>query len=221
VPVLAVLITAHRRLTHKKGHYKQRMTGVTVNDKPVTAYSYLGSFLWTAVPFVVAHGIFLALILGAIWKDKLGGVDVEDLKLGVKILVNVMAVSFAVDMFHLGQRPFAWLRQRTDALMMRSLVIHMVIIFGMALAAFSNNDPARFFNVFLVLKFLADLSSELPQWEPKKPPEVLTKLSKKVPTRSKKGPAPDEDFAAYWARIQAEQAAGFADDELEMPAAKR
>ena len=221
IPVIAVLIAAHRRLTHKRGHYKTRETGVTVNDKKVAAHSYLATFLWTSVPFVVAHGVFLALILGVFWKDKLGAVDPDDLKIGVKLLLMAMSLSFAMDMFQLQLRPFAWIRGRADALMARSLVIHMVIIFGMALAAFSNNDPARFFNLFLVLKFLADLSSELPQWEPRQPPQLLKKLSKKVPTRSKKRPAPDEDFATYWARTQAEQQAAFADDELEMPASKR
>ena len=224
VPVIAVLIAAHRRLTHKKGHYKQRVTGVTVNDKAVTAHSYLGAFLWTAVPFVVAHGIFLALILGVFWKDKFGGVDVDDLRIGVKLLLMAMSVSFAVDMFQLGQRPFAWIRQRADALMLRSLVIHMVIIFGMALAAFSNDNPAHFFNVFLVLKFLADLSGELPQWEPKKPPQALTRMTEVVrkKTKGKKGKKKDdEDFATYWARTQAEQQDSFADDELEMPLSKR
>ena len=188
-------IAAHRRLTHKKGHYKQRVTGVTINDKVVTAHSYLASFLWTAVPFVVAHGIFLGLILGVFWKDKFGAFDPDDLRLGVELLLVAMSASFAVDMFQLQQRPFAWIRQRADALMVRSMVIHMVIIFGMALAAFSNNNPAHFFNVFLVLKFLADLSSELPQWEPKKPPEALTRMADKVQkkTQGKKGGKKDDE----------------------------
>jgi len=224
IPVIAVLIVAHRRLTHKRGHYKTRETGATVNDKKVTAHSYLAAFLWTAVPFVVAHGIFLALILGVFWKDKFGGVSHDDLRIGLKLLLMAMSLSFAVDMFQLQQRPFAWIRGRADALMTRSLVIHMVIIFGMALAAFSDNNPAHFFNLFLVLKFLADLSTELPQWEPKKPPEALNRMAQKVQkkTKGKKGKKKDdEDFATYWARTQAEQAASFADDELEMPVAKR
>ena len=220
IPVIAVLIAAHRRLTHKRGHYKTRETGVTVNDKKVTAHSYLASFLWTAVPFVVAHGIFLALILGVFWKDQLGGVDHDDLKIGVKLLLMAMSVSFAVDMFQLQERPFAWIRGRADALMSRSLVIHMVIIFGMALAAFSDNNPAHFFNVFLVLKFMADLGSELPQWEPKQPPQALAKLAKKVPKNTKKK-GEDEDFETYWKRVQAEQQAAWAEDELEMPLKQR
>jgi len=220
IPVIAVLIVAHRRLTHKRGHYKTRETGVTVNDKKVTAHSYLAAFLWTAVPFVVAHGIFLALILGVFWKDKFGGVSHDDLRIGLKLLLMAMSLSFAVDMFQLQRRPFAWIRGRADALMTRSLVIHMVIIFGMALAAFSDNNPAHFFNLFLVLKFLADLSTELPQWEPKQPPQALVKLSKKVPKRSKRK-GEDEDFETYFKRVQAEQQAAWAEDELEMPAAKR
>jgi len=189
-----------------------------------TAHSYLAAFLWTAVPFVVAHGIFLALILGVFWKDKFGAVDYDDLRVGTKLMLMAMSVSFAVDMFQLGARSFAWIRARTDAVMTRSLVIHMVIIFGMALTVFTNNDPARFFNVFLVLKFLADLSSELPQWNPKKPPEALTRMAESVKKKTsggKKGKRKDdEDFATYWARTQAEQQAGFAEDEEVMTPAQ-
>ena len=224
IPVVAILITYHKSLTHKKGHYKTRATGATINDKPVIAHSYLASFLWISVPFVAAHGIFLALILGVFWKDKFGAVDYDDLRVGTKLLLMAMSVSFAVDMFQLGARSFAWIRARTDAVMTRSLVIHMVIIFGMALTVFTNNDPARFFNVFLVLKFLADLSSELPQWNPKKPPEALTRMAESVKKKTsggKKGKRKDdEDFATYWARIQAEQQAGFAEDEEVMTPAQ-
>ena len=218
IPVMAVLILAHRHFTHKRGHYKGGPTGATVNDKPVVAKTFVQSFLITSIPFVAAHGIFLGLLLGTIWKDAAGGVNLDDLKLGLKILLNVMAFSFAVDMFQLSQRPFSWIRQRTQALMVRSLVVHMVIILGMGFAALTNsNSPAALFKVFLVLKFLADLSSELPQWEPKRPPEVLNRMAESVQKRTKGGKKgkqkDDEDFATYWARIQAEQAAGFADDE--------
>lgn len=220
IPVMAALILAHRHFTHKRGHYKGGPTGATVNGKTVVARTFLSSFLIMSIPFVAAHGVFLGFLLGAIWKDAAGGVNLDDLKLGLKILLNVMAFSFAVDMFQLSQRPFAWIRQRTESLMQRALVVHMVIIFGMALAALTGNNPAAFFKVFLVLKFMADLSSELPQWDPKEPPAMLKQFADKV-GGMKQGKPGDEDFDTYWKRIRAEQKAGFEDDELEMPASKR
>ena len=54
--------------------------------------------------------------------------------------------------------------------MQRTLVVHMAIIFGMFVAAFAKNDAAAFFGVFLALKLLADLASELPPWMPKEKP---------------------------------------------------
>ena len=217
VPVTAVLIVMHRRLTHKRGHYKGGPTNASINGKTVVVRSYLGTFLWMAVPFVLAHGIFLGFLLGAIWKDAAGAVNLEDLRLGTTILLNVMAIGFAVDMFQLGQRPFAWIRRRSDALMQRTMVIQFVIIFGMALSALTDESPRHFFNVFIVLRFLVDLGSEMPQWDPKEPPAPLRWLAQRLENAKPGG----EDFDAYWKRIRTEQKEGFEDDELEMPAAKR
>ena len=216
IPVTAALILMHRRMTRKRGHYKGGPTGATINGKAVVARTFLQGFLWMAVPFVVAHGIFLGLLLGAVWKDAEGAVNRDDLRLGLTILLNVMAFGFAVDTFRLAQRPFSWIRQRSEALMQRTMVIHMVIIFGMGAAALANKEATAFFNVFLALKFLTDVGSELPQWDPKEPPAPLRWLAGKL-DKAKPG---GEDLDAYWKRIRTEQVDGFADDEKVMPPAQ-
>jgi len=216
IPVTAALILMHRRMTRKRGHYKGGPTGASVNGKTVVAGTFLQGFLWMAIPFVVAHGIFLAFLLGAVWKDAEGGLNFDDLRLGATLLLNVMAFGFAVDTFQLAQRPFAWIRQRSEALMQRTMVIHMVIIFGMGAAALAKKDAATFFNVFLAFKFLTDVGSELPQWDPKEPPAPLRWLAQ----RAGKAKAGEEDFDAYWKRISKEQKEGFEDDEQVMTAAQ-
>ena len=98
----------HRRATHKWGHYNATST-MSVNGGPaVTKRStFLDGFLWMSIPFLVAHGIFLAFILGVVWKDAAGGVDREDLHAGAVAMLNIMALGFALDVFRLGERPFA------------------------------------------------------------------------------------------------------------------
>jgi hypothetical protein len=217
IPVTAVLILMHRRMTRKRGHYKGGQTYATVNGKPVVVATFLGGFLWMAIPFVVAHGIFLGFLLGLVWKDAEGALQLADLRLGASLLLNVMAIGFAVDVFKLAERPFGWIRQRSEALMQRTMIIHMVILIGMGAAAFAKKDATAFFNVFLVLKFLTDIGSELPQWDPREAPAPLRWIAQRAEQAEPGG----EDFDAYWKRIRKEQKDGFEDDELEMPASRR
>jgi hypothetical protein len=193
IPITALLIVMHRRETRKAGHYKGPGRS-----------TFLVEFLRMSIPFVVAHGIFLAFILGVVWKDAAGAVDREDLRAGAVAMLNILAIGFAADMFSLRQRPFAWLRHRTQTLMQRTIVVHFVILFGMGAAAVFGN-PAAFFAVFLALKLLLDLAWELPEWDPKEPPFWLVWVYARL--------GEGKDIHAYWKQIRTDQKAGFADDE--------
>ena len=207
IPITAVLIVMHRRATHKWGHYNAT-SATSVNAGPaVTKRStFLAGFLWMSIPFVVAHAIFLAFILGVVWKDAAGGVDREDLRVGTVAMLNIMALGFALDTFRLGQRPFAWIRHRSETLMQRTLVVHLAIVFGMGVAAFADNDAAAFFGVFLALKLLVDLAGELPQWDPKEPPGWIVWLANRLGDGK-------TDIHADWKLRRAGQKAGFEADE--------
>jgi hypothetical protein len=207
IPVTAALIVLHRRQTHKWGHYNATST-VSIDGGPaVTRRStFLDGFLWMSIPFVLAHGIFLAFLLGLVWKDAAGAVDRDDLRVGAVALLNVVALGFAVDSFNLRQRPFAWIRHRAQTLMQRTLVVHLAIVLGMGVAAFADSDVAAFFTVFLGLKLLLDLTGELPDWDPLEPPGWIVWLF----NRFGDGKA---DIHALWKQWRAEQKAGFADDE--------
>ena len=197
IPITAVLIVMHRRATHKRGHYNAttttRVNGGPAVTKPST---FLDGFLWMSIPFLVAHGIFLAFVLGVIWKDAAGAVDREDLRTGAIAMLNIMALGFALDTFRLPQRPFAWIRHRAETLMQRTLVVHLAIVFGMGVAAFAQNDAAAFFGVFLALKLLVDLAGELPQWDPKEPPGWIAWLYKHL--------GEGKDIQAEWKRMRAD-----------------
>jgi hypothetical protein len=215
IPITAVLIVMHRRATHKAGHYNG-VTTISVNGGPPVQRrsTFLSGFLLLAIPFTLAHGVFLAVLLGLIWGKAVGGVDPEDLRFGVQALMGIMAVGFAGDVFLLADRPFAWIRRRAETLMQRMLVVHMAILIGMAVAVFASNDAAAFFSVFLVLKLLVDVGSEFPQWNPKEPPAWLTRMMNRIG-------GPGSDFSADWKKMGTDERAGHEADERRWDAGTR
>ncbi|MEP7070500.1 MAG: DUF6498-containing protein [Usitatibacter sp.] len=205
IPITAVLIFMHRRATHKWGHYNATTT-ISVNGGPAVTKpsTFLDGFLWMSVPFLVAHGIFLAVLLGLIWKDAAGAVDYEDLRTGAVAMLNIMALAFALDTFRLAQRPFAWIRHRAMTQMQRVLVVHLTIVLGMGAAALSQHDAA-FFGVFLALKLLVDFAGELPQRVPKEPPRWIRWVYKRA--------GEEGDIQTEWKRMRAEEKESLAADE--------
>jgi uncharacterized protein DUF6498 len=195
IPLVAGLIILHRRMTRKRGHY--RADG-----------SYLANFLMMSVVFALVHGLVLALMLGVVWRNAAGAVDRIDLSEGLGMTAALMALGFVVELLHLRRQPFSWIRFRADALMRRVVVVHLAIVFGMGLAAFvSPESPVAFFWVFMTLKLLVDVGSELPQSEADRArvPRWLAWVARKCGK---------PDFTAEWHRIVAAQSAGFANDEL-------
>ena len=188
IPLVALLIVFHRRLTRKAGHYTGKST-------------YLQGFLLMSLPFTLAHGVFLAVLLGLLWRSAESAVDPEDLRTGLTVTLNIMAIGFAFDCVGLARRPFSWIEFRAGSVIQRTLVVHLAIIFGMGLAALTGKDAAAFFGVFLALKLLMDLLSELPPWDPKEPPPWLARSMNKLGNKDGK----QEDFTAMWHREREER----------------
>ena len=186
IPVTALLIVLHRKATHKAGHYR----GMT----------FLSEFLMMSVPFAIGHGIFLAVVLGLVWKDAAGAVDLQDVRLGAIALLVVLGVGFVSELPWLRERSFAWLQTRTTTVIQRTGLVHFVIIFGMAAAAFADGDPEVFFAVFLGLKLLFDVLSELPQWNPSgEMAPWFARLLNRIAAR------PGVDSAAEWKKAVQQQ----------------
>jgi hypothetical protein len=207
IPMIALLILLHRRATHKYGHYNATTT-TSVNGGPaVTRRStFLDGFLWMSIPFVIAHGIFLAFLLGMLWQNAAGGVDREDLRLGAMALINIMALNFAFEAFNIARRPFAWVRRLAQTQLQRTFVVQFVIIFGMAGAAFASKEAQAFFAVFLALKLFFDVLFELPEWNPKEPPHWIVWLYGRFGDKG-------GDIHSLWKKWRTEQKDEFDEDE--------
>lgn len=196
-------VAAHWQLTRKRGHER----------------GFLKNFLVTSVAFTLAQGVFLVIILGALLRNT---VVLDDVWTGLQWMAGTQVASLALDSWSLGRWPFAELRTRTEWMLGRVVMVHLSIIVGMFVFA-AMGTPTSFFGFFLVFKALAEISSIVPQWKPKKPPAWLARLMNKVPgspeAKKRRGkPRGDhrhanETFEEYWERTDREEAEKYARDE--------
>jgi hypothetical protein len=173
---IAARIAAHWRATRKRGHEQ----------------GFLTNFLVVLLGFTVAHGVFLALVLGFLLP---GSVNRADLISGVQWVLIAQAASLLLDLWFLRGWPFAEIWVRTDWMFGRVVMVHLSILLGMVLYA-AIDQPWWFFSVFVTLKALLDISGLLPRWQPKEAPAWLASAMDSV------GPAHPSKatFAEYWRR---------------------
>ena len=205
---LAARILLHERWTGVRGHDRAHLGVVATTGtgaEMVRFRSFLTEFLAGAIPFVVAHGIILAVILGGIIDVP---IDRNAVRQGVVGLVLVEAAAFAFDLRGLARWPFARLKHRGEHLLGRVILVQIAIIGGMWFFAVRGTTDA-FFGVFLALKVLVDLGSLMPRVETASaaPPRWLAAVMKRLPSQN------GETFEQYWARTHAAEAATASDDE--------
>lgn len=185
--IAAVLITGrlwlHRRWT----------AGRVVDGAPAPTVTAPAAFLTTALPFTLAHGLFLAVIFAIVMKV---APDFATLRAAVLALAAWQALAFGVDLWTLERWPAARVTAQVDHLMGRVVVVHLSIIAGMLIYAWLDTEWA-FFSFFAGMKLLIDLGSLVPRAEPgatSAPPPWLSAVMRRVPGRS------GETFDQYWAR---------------------
>ncbi|MGD9903250.1 MAG: DUF6498-containing protein [Vicinamibacterales bacterium] len=160
---------------------------------PVAAARPPGELLLTAVPFTLAHGLFLAFIFAMVTQL---APDREPLRQAVMALLAVQGLAFGLDLWTLGDWPAARLNERADHLMGRVVLVHLSIIAGMFVATWLDR-PESFFGFFVGGKLLADLSQLLPRPDrgtPERPPRWLAAIMRHVPRQG------GETFEEYWRR---------------------
>ncbi len=204
---MALRISLHRRWTGMAGHGRAQIgTEVTSTGGGVTRQvkfrSFLAEFLFTSLAFTIAHGIFLAAILGFVLEPP----NRADVQKGAIGILACHGLSLGFDTFRLDSWSFAQLKQMVQRVLGRVFVVHLTILGGMAFFAW-RGSPDAFFGVFVWLKTLFDIGGIVPQFSPREPPRWLVKAMSVFPKQ--KG----ETFEAYWRRTHAEEQAQAARDE--------
>jgi hypothetical protein len=148
-----------------------------------------------AIPFTLAHGLFLLPVFLIITKLT---PDPEQLRQAALALLVLQGLAFGIDLWTLERWPAARVNERADHLLGRVALVHLSIIIGMFLFAWLER-PIAFFGFFVGCKLLADLSSFLPK--PKidqgtldRPPRWLAAIMRHVPLQN------GETFEQYWVR---------------------
>ena len=197
VALISGRIVLHRRATHKRGHYR----GSRVDGERGGKGTLLQSLLSVAIPFNLAHGVFLLVILFLALPQMTGGEAVTpkltDLRTGFLGMLAFLCVGLLIDWIGIRERPFRWIERLVGLSLRRVVIVHLSIIFGMVAMAFWE-APRTFFAVFIALKTMSDLSWLLPQGEDSpEPPRWLSWMDRLG--RDKSG----ETFAEYWSRTHA------------------
>jgi hypothetical protein len=191
---IAAKILLHRRAVPCRGHFKYEAKEGAKQGPPG---SYLKSFLPISLIFSAAHGFFLFAIIGLLTvngKADLVAIDWRSLATGCVLVLVFLIIDFLIELPGLKNKTFFWIEQKANANFSRVCVVHMVLIFGMFGVALTGSNQA-FFAVFVVLKTLCDLSSVIPQWDPKEPPLWLCKIMDKAPRDPK---YKNMTFAEFW-----------------------
>jgi Family of unknown function (DUF6498) len=204
---MAVRIALHRRWTGLAGHGRAPLGATAAvstggGRSTVVFKSFLAEFLVTSLSFTLAHGVFLAAVLGLLLEPP----DAPSTRQGAMGIVICHVIALWVDTFTLDQWPFARLKQQASAMLSRVIVVHMTILGGMVFFAW-RQTPAAFFSVFVWLKALADIGTVLPQRNPREPPRWLSRVMNRV------GSQTGERFEDYWRRTRAQEDAQAASDE--------
>jgi hypothetical protein len=203
--VMSARIGLHRRWTGLAGHQRGQLGATystTADHEPQLFKSFLAEFLVTSVGFTLAHGVFLAAVLGIMGQRP----DTEAVQRGAIAIATLQLLAFSFDAVRLDEWPFARLKQQAIQAMSRITLVHMALLGGMMLFAL-RGTPGAFFTVFVWLKFFSDIGSQLPQWNPHDPPRWLVRVMSLFPKQ--KG----ESFEEYWRRTRAAEDALAAEDE--------
>jgi len=206
--LIGMRIDLHRRLTHKKGHYviQKNMGTVEINGqkKPMR---FLGSFLTMSLVFTLAEGIFLVFLLGRLPQQD--HVEFEPLRLGVQLVGAFLAAGFLIDLIGIRDRPFFWIHRLANAMLSRVFVLFFVVYIGIfALVFFDAPRPAII--VFVVLKTLIDIASELPESQTGEAPQYQLAIAALF------GPNAREKWANYSRDANKEYGTYSPDDEQVM-----
>lgn len=200
--LIAVRILVHRRLTPRRGHYKYEASAT--NRRNPQSSSFLTGFLITSLAFTAAHGLFLSVIiflLGRNGQPELAEIDWRSAGYGCLIVLGFLCADVVVDLAALRRWSFWQIEQTAQRGFSRVVVVHLTLIFGIFGIAVTGASSALF-GVFVVLKSLAALSFVVPQWEPARPPQWMSRLMNRVPSVH-----PGERFEDLWVKDRADERA--------------
>jgi hypothetical protein len=191
---VAARVLLHRRVVRVRGHFRYEAPKDARQNG--TGIPFLKHFLPVSLMFSGAHAVFLLALIFLMTHNGRGDqvrVNLQELAVGVGLILAFQIVDFLIDLAQLKKRPFRWIEVMAERNIARVLIIQMTILIGVAAGGWM--DSARgFFLVFVILKTMNDLNSVVPQYDPEEAPKWLCWLMDKVPNATGK----KQTFAEFW-----------------------
>jgi hypothetical protein len=194
---IALRIWLHRRLTRKRGHYR--------NHLGQGSAGFLAEYLMTSVVFTLGHGVFVVAIFACIFK---AAPDADTMRWALLAIGLSQLFWFLCDLVGLRSRSFAWIKLVAGHGLARVLVVQLAILIGMTLAALTGHNAAfgiPFAGLKLLLELGAAFATEKPPQSDDGPRWLVCIMTKYFP----KG-----DFAAQLRGENAKRRREMAGDEL-------
>ena len=123
--LVGLRIWLHRRATGKRGHLDPSALG-SRNTSTHPKSTFLREFLTAALVFSCAHAVFLGTILFMMLPENFpeaGAVDLAALGRGVLVVAGILAVGLVIDLIHIRDRSFYWIRQMAGRVMGRVILL--------------------------------------------------------------------------------------------------
>lgn len=156
-----IRIAVHRRLTRKRGHWRDSQLGVSSNGKPVRG-GLLTEYATGAFVFTFAHGVFVAIIVFALGHEHadepMWRFSWQQVGYGALAVAAMLALDLAFDLATIRSRSYAWMQEQARRRMGRVVILHLVIIFGMAAVAMTGS-PLGIIFLLVGLKTLTELGT--------------------------------------------------------------
>jgi hypothetical protein len=184
--LIASLLVAARLWLHRRWQEPDRDGTTPMAKRP-------SELLMMAIPFTLAHGLFLGFVFVVVSKLT---PDVPQLQRAALALLAFQGLAFGLDLWALGSWPAARVNERADHLMGRVVLVHLSIIIGMFLFMWLEK-PGAFFGFFVGCKVLGDVTAFLPKVDPgtpEAPPRWLATVMRRFPRQN------GESFDEYWRR---------------------
>lgn len=221
-----IRIAVHRRLTRKRGHWRDSQLGVGSNGKPLRG-GLLVEYATGAFVFTFAHGVFVAIIVFALGHEHadepMWRFSLQQVGYGALVVAAMLAIELMVDLATLRSRSYAWMQEQARRRMGRVVILHLVIIFGMAAMAMTGS-PLGIMFLLVGLKTLSEIATaaagervgEAPAADdlPQEPPAWVLKFADRFGKH--KGGA--EAFRAQWKKDRQAEREKAGDDEQTRPA---
>lgn len=168
---VASLIVLHRRRTRCAGHWLGIQLGAEHNGPAGPSEDRsVSDFLGVMVPFTFGHGFFVAMLTFLGLPNMTGepAPGLLELASGAAPALAFVALGHWLDRRGIESRPFSWVEGTARSLVVRMIITHLTILFGM-LALSITESPSHLLGVFFVLKTVVDLARRFPKAAPTRP----------------------------------------------------